>query len=190
MRFDFPVSALLLLLLTLSPDAEAKPPSVRGFDRVDELEKRMRLRHEELTADEEFARKPWHEQLLHRYAEGAESFDGRRLSGSFVVRQIFQWKDLRQDTPPADSLRVAQQLPDALKRRLAASEPLAKSLRCEASRPLVEALTSKYPALRELAVTGLRTLYGTDLFYQSDSPPGARAKAQRAWAKEIRKRRK
>ena len=67
---------------------------------------------------------------------------------------------------------------------------LPKALRFEASRPLVDALTSKYRALRDLAIACLRALYGTELFYKPDANASERAKTQRAWAREIRKRRR
>ena len=181
---------LLLVLLIPALPASAEPPLVRGFQRADTLEQRMHERKDVLTAEEEFARKSWHERMLIRYAEGAEKFGGRKLSDTFVVRQFFGWKEIRTDEPDAESVRVAMLLPEALRLRLVAAEPLPKAQRYEASRPLVDALTSKHRALRDLAIACLRALYGTELFYEPDASASERAKAQRAWAREIRKRRR
>jgi hypothetical protein len=184
------IGLLLLALLIPALPASAEPPSVHGFQRGDPLEQRMQERRRELLAEEEFARKPWHEKLVIRYAEGAASFDGRKLSDTFVVRQFLGWKEIRNDAPDPESVRVAMLLPEALRLRLVASKPLPKASRFEASRPLVEALTSRYRALRDLAIACLRALYGTELFYEADASASDRVKMQRAWAKEIRKRRR
>jgi hypothetical protein len=180
----------VVVVCTLAATAAAKPPRVQHFRHSDELKAALEKLHATLKRREDFPKKPREERLVLLLKRGETRFEGRPLTGQYVVQEILGWDALDRGDPSSESMRILALLPDALKERYAALDRTLKEHRYRASIPLVLALTADHRHFRVAATACLKALYGTRLGYRPDLPSKTRKKSQRIWMKFIRSRRR
>lgn len=180
-----------LLLLLLAAPAWARPPA-QAFMRMDELEYELAGLHDRLRKQELFAGKLRRERMIIRFGEGAESFEGKRLTDKGFVEEILvRWSEVQRNEADCNTehVRILGLLPAALERRYNVV-PIPKKARYDASKVLVKMLRSKHDILRKTAIDCLKGIYGTSLMYRPDATVGQRNERYRKWLKEIDKRRR
>ncbi len=178
----------LLLLVAMPLAAEAKPPVVPGYARMDDLENDLASAAQRMREEEEFAAKPFAERLILRFQAGATSYeDVKRLDGEDLVEQILEkWKEAQAEEVDKEVIRILALLPEALKARYDVN-PIPKRERFKASKLLVEALVHRYTPIRQAAIDCLKALYGQTRLYQPDLPLKRRMDIKKDWQKLIEK---
>lgn len=170
----------------LAGAAAAKPPGTLHFRRIDDLKIELEMQYEKLKRQEDFPKKVREERLVILLGKGEKRFEGRHLTGYYVVETLLHWDAAEHDDPAPETLRILALLPEALKQRYALVMPIPKEQRYRASGPLVDALNSRYRHLRVTALACLEALYGTRLGYHPDLPVAERKKKLLEWTKRIR----
>lgn len=178
----------LLLVASFALPAAAKPTSMPGFLRLDQLQEKMAEKLRSKREEEAFAAKPLQERWLLALRQGAKTFDGQKLLPENVVREIFEkWKDFQQKTPTEESLRIVSLLPETLSLVYLPSklgpEGWTKTQRHKTSKILIDQLDSPFLHVRSAAIDALEGVYGTRLFYQpaEDIPKRQREKWIDGW---------
>jgi hypothetical protein len=176
------------LLACLASGADAKPPGSPKFVRAKELLEKLEVRSERLRQEEEFKAKPRVERLVLRFKEGAATFQGEELDGSFVIREVMRWDRIRLEVVPDDVKGVLLLLPEAFKARYGfvytKSKTLRKQRRCASTR-LVAALTHDRRHVRRLAIECLEAMYGVRHGYKVDAPEAERRRKQKEWRRAL-----
>ncbi|MHC4955318.1 MAG: hypothetical protein ACYTGZ_15810 [Planctomycetota bacterium] len=180
-------------LFLLAAAALAKPPQIEGFVRMDEFNRRLRTRFQELKEAEEFAQKPFPEKLLIRWNEGATSFESvRKLTGEVVLKEIFEWDELIGEKPSEAADRVAKSLPDVLKTKYGEATRLSTAFRRDrykTARVLVDQLVKPPLHVRELAIKCLQMTYnGNRRGYVETDSSKKRLRRQKEWLDYIKRR--
>jgi hypothetical protein len=179
---------VLVLLLSLASRTEAKPPESPRFARAKELLEKLEVRSERLKRQEEFKAKPREEQLVLRFKEGAETFQGEELTGAHVIRGVMEWDRVRLKVVPDDVKGVLLLLPKAFKARYGfiytKSKTLRKQKRCASTR-LVALLTHELRHVRRMAIECLEAMYGDRRGYKVDAPEGERRRKQKEWRRAL-----
>ena len=179
------LAALLALLPALA--AFAKPPEVAGYARMDELRQRMVARKDQLAEIEEFERKPRVEKLIILFKRGTpKTPDGKKLTGEFLLKEVFKWEPLLKVDPSPEALAILNQLPEAMRERYARVVPIPKRNRYAASKQLVLALNDDYIHFRKAAIESLFAIYADRKFYQPEMAPSKRKAKQKEWSRYIR----
>jgi len=176
------------LLVCLASRAEAKPPVSPKFARARELLQKLEVRSERLKQEEEFRAKPRVERLVLRFKEGAATFQGEELTGTFVIREVMTWDRIRRKVVPEDVRGVLLLLPEAFKARYGfiytKSKALRKQRRCASAR-LVTALAHDLRHVRKLAIECLEAMYGVRRGYKVDASEAERRRSQRVWRRAL-----
>ena len=176
------------LLACLASRADAKPPESPKFARAKELLEKLEVRSERLKQEEEFKAKPRVERLVIKFKEGAATFLGEELNGSFVIREVMTWDRIRLEVVPDDVKGVLLLLPEAFKARYGfvytRSKTLRKQRRCAGAR-LVAALTHDLRHVRKLAIECLEAMYGARRGYDADAPAAERKRKQKEWRRSL-----
>jgi hypothetical protein len=176
------------LLACLASRAGAKPPESPKFARAKELLEKLEVRSERLRQEEEFKAKPRVERLVLKFKEGAATFQGEELDGSFVIREVMTWDRIRLKVVPDDVKGVLLLLPEAFKARYGfvytRSKTLRKQRRCAGTR-LVAALTHDLRHVRKLAIECLEAMYGVRHGYKADASEAGRRRKQKEWRRSL-----
>ena len=113
-----------IVFLLLAVPAAGKPPRVDAtvqFVRIDEFDKLIAGKHQQLKYEEEFRQKPFPEQLVIKWGEGATEFKSmRKIDGPDVIETVFEWEELRQEKPSEAAQRVCKELPLVLEKKYGA----------------------------------------------------------------------
>jgi len=176
------------LLLGLLPVAElrADPPKIPGYARLRELRDHLDATLTRLRQQEEFEAKPYPEKLLIWFEQGLEKTpapDNKRLSGEFVVRELFRWDRMRDHGAPGEVTRVAlNDLPRVMRVRFRDAIPIPKRERAKAALEICDYLNDEHFHIRKAAIDAIAAIYNETKGYTPDMSPRDR----RAKEKEIR----
>jgi len=184
------VAKMFPCLLLLAVPALALPPEIDGYVRLDTLRDQLRDRTEELRKKEEYERKPREEKMIIKFAEGEKKFEGKKLSGDVLVKEVLdRWDASEKDTPDQETLRVLNLLPNTLKAAYG-KFPIPKAERYKAGYALVKLLNDKRLHVRSIAFECLQAIYGESLQYNPNADKSARAEKQKAWERNVKNKRK
>ena len=180
-----------LFIALLAVPALAGPPVVRGYHRMTKLEEKLADLAETLRKKEEFAKKPRQERMILRFyptpPKGKETvFEGKKLTGEMLVKEILKWPAIQNMSPTPDALRILAMLPPALKTRYVVV-PTPKTPRYLASKPLVKQLDSPHFHIRKAAIDCLKAMYSQSGLYKPDADRAQRRKRIREWKRRIEK---
>jgi len=177
-----------IAILLLAVPAAARPPRVDAdvtFVRIDEFGKLIAGKHQQLKYEEEFRKKPFPEQLVIKWGEGATEFKTmRKIDGPDVIETVFEWEELRQEKPSEAALRVCKELPEVLKKKYGAvlkMDNKFKRERYRMGRLLVDELVKPPLHVRQLAADCLEAMHHTRQNYVADDDKEKRARAQKRW---------
>ncbi len=176
---------LALLGLVAAP-AAARPPKIANYARIDNLLAHYDRETERLREEEAFRAKPRIERMIIRYG-GQRTFEGKKLTGDYVVKQVFdEWEAIQKASPTEADVKILMSLPDALKAnysgiRAVRVNKVNKKERKNASKPLVKALMNDHLYVRQAAINCLKAIYGTINLYRADATKRDRARAQKNW---------
>ena len=185
--------AVLLLsvcVFALPSHVEAKPPASPRFMRADDFQKSLEARLKKLQEQEAFEAKPRPERLVILLKRGTKKFGSEKLTGAGVVKEVFAWKELRAAAPGKPAERTAELLPEALHACFGSLNRKSKSAmreRYKTSRELVDALMDKHIRIRTIAIDCLSAIYGETRGYKPGASESERKRAQKKWAKAIRR---
>jgi hypothetical protein len=187
----YPLIAILLLSVPFADVADAKPPTVEGFVRLAKLRKQLAEKLTELRVAETFASKPFPEQLLMKWDEGATSFGKmKKITAEKVLDQIFDWDELIGSEPTEAANRVIALLPIVMGRKYGQVVRMNRSFKSErykATKGLVDELVKPPVHVRKLAILSLQAVYSTRRQYVETDPKSTRLKRQKAWEAYIKK---
>jgi hypothetical protein len=143
-----------------------------------------------LRLAEDFASKPFPEQILMKWDEGAAKFGGKKVTAKEVMEQIFKWDEMTAAEPSEAALRVIELLPQVMGRKYGQVRQLSRAFkndRYHATKDLVAQLVKPPVHARKLAVDSLYAVYTTRRQYVATDPKSVRLKRQKAWATYIKK---
>ncbi|MHC4550379.1 MAG: hypothetical protein ACYTEZ_16545 [Planctomycetota bacterium] len=182
------LSALVLTCALLACPAAAEPPQSTQFVRAKALLAKLAVRSAELKRKEEFQAKPREEKLVLRFKEGAEAFEGERLDGVYVIREILRWDPVRRRIVPDKVKRALSLLPEAFRTRYGFVYTRCKALRKQkrhAGELLVASLTDERRHVRELAIGCLQAMYGDLRPYRVDGDRNELKRRQKDWRRAL-----
>jgi len=183
----------ILLLPLLAAVAAARPPESKEYRRMNDLKDLIASRAAQLKAQAEFEAKPREEKILILFEKGQDKFEGKSLTGEYVVEMtLLKWAEAQQPIPSPAAQRVLKDLPDVLSRRYTATVEVDKKDRYDASRELLRAADSDSPRVRATAIEALRKIYRmmSGFGYRDNMDKRERRGILKLWERHIDKERR
>jgi len=184
-------SLVLALVAVIAGVADAKPPKIANYRRIDGLLEKFNEAAHQQAEMERFLKKPRMEQMIISFQRRKKEFQGKPLTGEIVVKEVFKsWSALHTANPEADVTRIANLLPLALMSNYSSMKAASvdKDERHKASLTLIDALNGKQHHVRVLAIACLKHIYGTGNQYSATASSRDRRKSQASWKKLIKRR--
>ena len=180
---------LALFLSLVAAPVAARPPKITNYARIDNLLAHYDRETARLRREAEFRAKPRIERMIIRYRQ-QRTFEGKKLAGDYVVKQVFDdWDAIQKTSPTEADVKILMQLPQALKANYSGIRAVGvnRKERLNASKPLVKALTHDRLHMRQAAIDCLKAIYGTINLYRADASEADRKKAKRSWEGYIKR---
>ena len=188
------VTLSLATCLLLAVPVAAKPPAVEDFVRIDEFNRQLADKLQQLREAEEFEKKPFPEQLMIKWEKGAATFKHvRKINGPDVLDAIFDWDELAQEPVTDATKRIMKRLPEVLKYKYGDVVKMSSTFRRDrykVGKVLVDQLVKPPLHVRELAINCLEEIHKTRRQYVAEDPKEKRIKRQKAWKAYIDRVRK
>jgi hypothetical protein len=184
-------AAALALLAVMAGVADARPPKIRNYARIDVLLTKFNEAAVQQAEMERFLKKPRMERMILSFAFQWKEFEKKPLTGEIVVKEVFKsWNEFHKSKPDAEATRIAELLPPALMANYSAMKAASvdKDERHKASLTLIDALNDKQHHVRNLAIKCLKQIYGTSNQYSATASSRDRRKSQASWKKLIKRR--
>ena len=180
---------LALLLGLVAAPAAARPPKITNYARIDNLLAHYDRETARLQREVEFGAKPRIERMIIRYGD-QRMFEGRKLTGDYVVKQVFEeWDAIQKASPTEADVKILMKLPQALKANYSGIRAVGvnRKERLNASKPLVKALAHDRLHMRQAAIDCLKAIYGTINLYRADANEKERKARKKSWESYIKR---
>ena len=131
--------------------------------------------------------RPRQERMILGFSANETEFEGKKLTGETLVKEIFEkWPAIQRKDPSPDALRILAMLAPALKKRYVVV-PTPKMPRYLSSKPLMKPLDSPHFHIRKAAIDCLKAMYSQSGLYKPGADRARRRKIMHQWKKRIEK---